>query len=102
MLIECKECGKEVSNKAESCVNCGNPLKTAQHGVDRERLTTTQVTGKSLKLFVLLAWFLIIGGIVASVNASTDGQTKLLGTFSVMGGIFLYITTKFRIWWNHK
>lgn len=26
-LIDCKECGKEVSKKAESCPHCGAPLK---------------------------------------------------------------------------
>ena len=25
-LIKCSECGKEVSSKAESCPNCGNPI----------------------------------------------------------------------------
>lgn len=26
-LIKCPECGKEVSDKAESCIHCGAPLK---------------------------------------------------------------------------
>lgn len=26
-LIKCRECGKEVSDKAESCIHCGAPLK---------------------------------------------------------------------------
>lgn len=25
-LIKCSECGKEVSSKAQSCPNCGNPI----------------------------------------------------------------------------
>lgn len=25
-LIKCKECGKEISDKAKVCVNCGNPI----------------------------------------------------------------------------
>ena len=25
-LIKCKECGKEISDKAKSCINCGCPL----------------------------------------------------------------------------
>jgi len=27
-LISCTECGREVSDKAEKCVNCGYPIKT--------------------------------------------------------------------------
>lgn len=29
-LIFCSECGKQVSDKAASCPNCGNPIRTAQ------------------------------------------------------------------------
>lgn len=25
-LIKCKECGKEISDKAKTCINCGCPL----------------------------------------------------------------------------
>ena len=28
-LIKCSECGKEVSSKASTCPNCGNPIKGA-------------------------------------------------------------------------
>lgn len=28
-LIKCRECGKEISDKAEICVNCGNPIQKA-------------------------------------------------------------------------
>lgn len=27
-LIKCSECGKEISDKAVVCVNCGNPIST--------------------------------------------------------------------------
>lgn len=26
-LIECPECGKQISENADSCPNCGNPMK---------------------------------------------------------------------------
>lgn len=26
-LVKCSECGKEISSKAESCPNCGNPME---------------------------------------------------------------------------
>lgn len=26
-LIKCSECGKEISDKAKMCVNCGNPIQ---------------------------------------------------------------------------
>lgn len=27
MLIQCPECGKEVSDKSDKCIHCGYPLK---------------------------------------------------------------------------
>jgi len=27
MLIKCKECGKEISDKAKSCIYCGYPIE---------------------------------------------------------------------------
>ena len=29
-LIKCPECGKEISDAAESCPNCGYPIKGQQ------------------------------------------------------------------------
>lgn len=29
-LIKCDECGKEINDKAETCPNCGNPIKKTQ------------------------------------------------------------------------
>lgn len=30
-LIKCPECGKEVSDKAEKCINCGYPLRNTPY-----------------------------------------------------------------------
>lgn len=32
-LVKCPECGKEISSNAESCPNCGNPMKGQGGGV---------------------------------------------------------------------
>lgn len=34
-LIKCNECGKDVSENAASCPNCGNPIKVQTKGYDR-------------------------------------------------------------------
>lgn len=36
-LIKCPECGKEISDKASACPNCGSPIKTAGCIVHFER-----------------------------------------------------------------
>ena len=29
-LIQCPDCGKEISDLAEMCINCGRPIKQKQ------------------------------------------------------------------------
>lgn len=47
-LIECNECGAQVSDKASKCPKCGNPLKAG-----KER--TKQIINKTIGIFCLLA-----------------------------------------------
>jgi len=44
-LVKCKECGKEVSNKAEVCVECGFPLSKKKKN-SSEEVKTQQKTKK--------------------------------------------------------
>lgn len=39
-LIKCPECGKEISNRAESCIFCGCPIGSAKDGVLRVQLSS--------------------------------------------------------------
>jgi uncharacterized membrane protein YvbJ len=36
-LISCNECGKEISDKASSCPNCGAPTKWGKKEAKKER-----------------------------------------------------------------
>lgn len=44
-LIKCSECGHEISDKAEYCVNCGCPIKNEQYNVRKfyEEFTTCPI-----------------------------------------------------------
>jgi hypothetical protein len=43
-LIECDECGKDVSDKAASCPGCGNPIATPDSILDIPPSSSTQDT----------------------------------------------------------
>ena len=45
-LIKCPECGKEISDKAQSCIHCGCPLaEVATSGVVRIKMPNNIVEG---------------------------------------------------------
>ena len=71
-LIKCPECGKEISDAAESCPNCGYPIKGQQQIGDSDGLGKGQET-KKLKtvLFIVVGIILVVivcGGIHIAVN----------------------------------
>lgn len=40
-LIKCNECGKEVSDKASVCMNCGSPIESSEKALDNANVNNT-------------------------------------------------------------
>ena len=58
-LIKCPECGKEISDRAKKCPNCGFPIK-------RKNVRTLKKKKKSKSIFIIFTLtilFFIVGGI---------------------------------------
>lgn len=88
MFVNCNECGKEVSDKAISCMGCGAPIgESVGSGTV---LATTQATSKHLKTQILYA----LGAMVIGLF--------LLGIVGVIPGLVWFIATRLRIWWHHR
>lgn len=51
-LINCPDCGKEISNKAVSCPNCGRPIRNRKKTDPTPN--TTPTAGKSGTVFITL------------------------------------------------
>lgn len=90
-LIKCPECGKEISDKAESCPNCGNPIH--QQTQKEEYLCCPKCGSRELhaehKGFSggkALAGALITGGI--GLLAGTIGSRDTLITCLKCGNMF--------------
>ena len=111
-LIKCSECGRQVSDKAESCPQCGAPiasaLETEAAGI---KLRTIQQTSKRLKTHILISAVLFWGGlvwmIVAMRSASSGGVppspvVTVVASLMMFTGLAWYAITKLRVWWHHK
>lgn len=86
-LINCSECGKEVSDKAPVCPNCGAPIKRNTVYVERPngQLTPTpkKKSKKGLIIGIIIAVILLIGlfgGSEESEQSSASQNTDSIET----------------------
>ena len=109
-LLQCHECGSQVSSSATACPQCGAPPSVAETttGV---AVTTTQATSKRLKSHLLVGVLFAIVGVIwvtaalqassAEIGAAPDGQGTVIGSLLTLFGLMLVIVAKFRMWWHH-
>jgi hypothetical protein len=74
-MITCPECGKSISDKAKSCVNCGSPISLSGSILIVERMK------KKIPALTLARFEVSINDVVWGVIE--NGETK---TIEVMGG----------------
>lgn len=77
-LIKCPECGKEISDKANTCPNCGCPIEAVSIDLSKTPSTPSTMTPpvKKKKHGCLIAFLIIIGipaliGVIANMSAGT-------------------------------
>lgn len=71
MLINCSECGKEVSDKAKTCPNCGCPIKGI---IPKEQKEKKHLSRKEKKHITIAC---IIGGIILLIFAGLLIEAKI-------------------------
>lgn len=106
-LINCPECGKEISDTATSCPNCGRPLNTNGSQNQKVILTVEEkfkgaLSGGrlaigiiSILLFVLVAFQSCAAGVSNALeeNGETSGSSGLLlAIFMLAAGIVGIVT----------
>ena len=105
-LIKCSECGKEVSDKANACPSCGNPINNAPTppiGQDTTpKPVEIELTSKKWKKVHLLSWAVLILGFVLMAN---DPQHQLGfwgGVNLVLLAIIIRFVGKIGAWWSNR
>ena len=85
-LIKCKECGKEFSDMAEACPNCGyNPTRAKE----KEMGLKPKAERKSKTIALLLTFFLwfVAGGHFYTGNLSFGIAVLIIGGISLVIGL---------------
>ena len=93
-LINCDECGFELSDKASACPKCGNPISSNEN--NRQTLTV-QETSKDLKLKLVIGMVVVFLGMIIAQYVN-----KTLGFIIALCGLIYMFVVKVSIWWNHK
>lgn len=84
-LIECPDCGRQVSDVAPACPGCGRPMHA----------TVIEQTNKSIKAVKL------VGGLIFFLGLPALLFNMSLGVTLVIIGLVIYVTASFARWWNH-
>lgn len=109
-LIECSECGTEVSSNAAACPKCGNPIvDSAEAKAAGTNVVTNQETAKKFKLQAVLsmvcviagALWIILGGDNSTNTGEPEGPNMAAGSMVALGFLW-YGVNRVRIWWHHK
>jgi uncharacterized membrane protein YvbJ len=100
-LINCPECGRDVSDRADKCPKCAYPISGDQ---TPNKVQTIEQTSKKLKkqtLFSILT--IILGIIVMIVSIAFKSDTiKYFGLLLAFVGIIWLIVAEIKVWWHHK
>ena len=107
-LINCPECGTQVSDKAEKCPSCAYPFKEkASSQQETMKVSEVQFTKKKHKRrFIWAALMGVIGFILVISGLSNDSE-KISPSF-IIGLLLLVIAIIYSIivrairWWEHE
>lgn len=95
-LINCSECGAQVSDKAAACPQCGAPPAAAAKIGSEGGVVTTQQTGKGWKIAQAIAACLMIAGVTSCSLQNYPASAMLW-----MLGVMLWLGARIGAWWKH-
>lgn len=103
-LINCPECGAQVSEKAHKCPSCGHTIRTPKRGLIGFILKWIFIIFNLLMIWWLISYFATVGELAS--NTDTDAEkagtaigatlgTGLIASIWVVGDIILGILVLF-------
>ena len=102
-LIKCSECGKDVSDKAPTCPNCGNPIHLPSPAVvhlanapGQNLHIEPELTNKTWKKVKIVAGCIMFSSIIVGpALGGSDSNTVLGATFGIffLGAIAMVIAS---------
>jgi len=104
-LVKCRECGKKISDIADSCVSCGCPVISSKAGGAAQpiKTQTVEATGKKWKAMKVIGVVITLIGVAAcAVVVQTPESSPVVSSILGFSGLGLYIFGRIGAWWYHK
>jgi hypothetical protein len=95
-LIDCPDCGKQVSDRAASCLQCGAPIAAPAP------VQTVEQTGKRYKAQQAVGILALLTGVVMINVGGPGSATKVFGVIITLIGAIMYIFSRIGAWWDHE
>ena len=103
-LINCPDCGSEVSDRAAMCPKCacpiakGSPTLTAEGPVQLIEQSAKKYKLRQLSagLLMIFGFILIIFNFFSGLNGVSD-----IGLLLFVAGLIWYIVARVATWWHH-
>ena len=94
MIIKCKECGKEISDKAEKCIHCGFPLKYSLKSKNKAEFVGIKVFLGIITIFLSASFKNYCVEIATQQNINIIDAGGVAFILMLIGGIFMVCTCK--------
>ncbi|MFA7216724.1 MAG: zinc-ribbon domain-containing protein [Candidatus Paceibacterota bacterium] len=94
-LIKCSECEREISDKAESCPHCGNPMSSRIESQVITKKVEIERTNKKWKRQYLWGVGLTVLGLFVL------GKSVGFGLSLLVIGFFTVISSRIGAWWTN-
>jgi hypothetical protein len=108
-LIACSDCGREVSDRAPACPQCGAPIAaqaapaqttTPGLGKDVRQKVEIEATNRGLKTQMLLAFLCAFGGCVGMVSSPANGG-GVIWAMVMIGGLIWWLIVRMAAWYRN-
>ena len=76
-LVKCPECGKEISDKANSCPSCGYPINQTEMELEQDRVNIRNKNkGKNLLTFGGILLLITVVFVLSTANTEAVFRAK--------------------------
>lgn len=92
MIIKCSECGKEISDKAKFCVNCGCPIEDKYKQTEKYTSEQTDKRPEAATLKTVATIILVCGIILAIILFIVGGlETNFWGVWTGLNTVLIAV-----------